>query len=68
MRTNDHVDRSNVWWPGYGLSVDWWSLGVLVHELITGATPWRHPDIYTLYDMIIDQEFSWDAGEMTAPV
>merc|ERR1711976_1014498 len=48
---------------GYGLSVDWWSLGVLVHELVTGVTPWRHPDIYTLYDMIIDQEFSWDTGD-----
>ena len=54
-----------VMWPGYGLSVDWWSLGVLVHELVTGVTPWRHPDIYTLYDMIIDQEFSWDTGELT---
>ena len=54
------------WWPGYGRSVDWWSLGVLVHELVTGVTPWRHPDLYTLYDMIIDQEFTWHTGELTA--
>ena len=53
-------------WPGYGRSVDWWSLGVLVHELVTGVTPWRHHDIYTLYDMIIDQEFTWHTGELTA--
>ena len=46
--------------------MDWWSLGVLVHELVTGVTPWRHPDIYTLYDMIIDQEFIWHTGELTA--
>ena len=55
-----------VMWPGYGRSVDWWSLGVLVHELVTGVTPWRHHDIYTLYDMIIDQEFTWHTGELTA--
>jgi len=48
---------------GYGRSVDWWSLGVLVHELVTGVTPWRHPDIYTLYDKIIDQEFTWHTGD-----
>ena len=46
--------------------MDWWSLGVLVHELVTGVTPWRHPDIYTLYDKIIDQEFTWHTGELTA--
>ena len=46
---------------GYGASVDWWSLGVLVHEMVTGVTPWRHTNIYTLYDMIIDQAFTWDS-------
>ena len=46
---------------GYGASVDWWSLGVLVHEMVTGVTPWRHTNIYTLYDMIIDQAFAWDS-------
>ena len=44
---------------GYGVSVDWWSLGVLVHEMVTGVTPWRHDNIYTLYDMIIDIDFDW---------
>ena len=41
--------------------MDWWSLGVLVHEMVTGVTPWRHTNIYTLYDMIIDQAFTWDS-------
>ena len=34
---------------------------MLVHEMVTGVTPWRHTNIYTLYDMIIDQAFTWDS-------
>jgi len=47
---------------GYGVSVDWWSLGVLVHEMVTGVTPWRHNNIYTLYDMILDTDFEWSSS------
>ena len=48
---------------GYGVSVDWWSLGILVHEMVTGVTPWRHPDIMTLYDMILAEDFTWHARD-----
>ena len=56
---------------GYGVSVDWWSLGVLVHEMVAGVTPWRHRDIMILYDMILGQDFSWhqlDSGAVTSHV
>ena len=46
---------------GYDETVDWWSLGVLVYEMITGFTPWRHPNICTLYDLILCSELVWPA-------
>ena len=39
--------------------MDWWSLGVLVFEMVTGLTPWRHSNICTLYDMILSQPLTW---------
>jgi len=34
---------------GYGSSVDWWTMGVLVHELMSGHAPFEassQPQIY----------------------
>ena len=25
---------------GHGLAVDWWALGVLLYEMVTGEAPW----------------------------
>ena len=41
--------------------MDWWSLGVLVYEMVTGLTPWRHPNICTLYDLILSASLVWPA-------
>lgn len=37
---------------GYGLSVDWWSFGVLIYEMNCGNAPFQHKDPMILYDKI----------------
>ena len=32
--------------------VDWWGLGVLLWEFLTGLPPFYHPNLQTMYDMI----------------
>ena len=29
----------------YGAGVDWWTLGCLIYEMITGRGPFNHPDM-----------------------
>ncbi|KAJ8602979.1 hypothetical protein CTAYLR_001487 [Chrysophaeum taylorii] len=37
---------------GYGLSVDWWGLGIWTYELLTGLPPWYGPDRHKLFKNI----------------
>lgn len=43
---------------GHNLSVDWWSLGVLIYEMVAGRPPFRHEDRVTMFRAICDVNFS----------
>jgi serine/threonine protein kinase len=34
--------------------VDWWALGVLIHEMLAGYSPFYHEDKMTTYEKIMD--------------
>jgi len=38
---------------GHGTAVDWWSLGMLVYEMLTGLPPWYTKDRTKLFSSII---------------
>ena len=50
---------------GYGLSVDWWALGVLIYEMICGVDPFSDEDPVITYQNILKGkiEFSSDFDE-----
>ena len=37
---------------GYGTSVDYWSFGILIFELLTGQTPYDSNDPYEILEMV----------------
>lgn len=44
---------------GHGLSVDWWSFGTLIYEMIAGAPPFYSRNLHTMYRDILVGELRW---------
>jgi serine/threonine protein kinase len=38
---------------GHGKGVDWWALGVLVYEMLSGGAPFVHEDTMEVYQLIV---------------
>jgi serine/threonine protein kinase len=41
---------------GYGLSVDWWALGILIYEMIGGVDPFSDEDVMKTYENILERK------------
>lgn len=41
---------------GHGLAVDWWSLGTLIYEMLTGLPPFYSQNINMMYQKILNGE------------
>jgi len=45
----------------HGLEADWWSLGILIFELITGRPPFYSEDVDTIYSLILENQPAYPA-------
>lgn len=43
----------------YGRSVDWWSFGIIVYEMIFNKTPFSADNLNSLYTAIVDEDLSF---------
>lgn len=64
--TPDYVAPEIIRSKGYSKAVDWWSLGVLIYEMLVGRPPFRAKNPVDLYEQILDCRVPW--SEEISPV
>ncbi|OMH84825.1 cAMP-dependent protein kinase type 2 [Zancudomyces culisetae] len=57
--TPDYLAPEIIANKGYGKAVDWYSLGVLIFEMIAGYTPFYESDHYKMYERILANRIQW---------
>ncbi|KAI8053666.1 camp-dependent protein kinase 1 [Gilbertella persicaria] len=59
--TPDYLAPEVIQSKGYGMAVDWWSLGILIFEMLAGHPPFYDDDHLKLYEKIIQGKIKWPA-------
>lgn len=63
--TPDYIAPEVILGQGYGFGVDWWSMGVILYEMLMGGTPFSSTTVEELFDEITDEDrvIAWAEGE-----
>jgi protein kinase X len=46
---------------GHSKEVDWWALGVIIHEMLAGYPPWYDNDAFTIYKEILNSKVTLES-------
>ncbi|KAI9472278.1 MAG: protein kinase A catalytic subunit [Benjaminiella poitrasii] len=60
--THEYLAPEMVMKKPYGMAADWWSLGVLLFELLTGSPPFHSVDEAELFTQILESPVKFPAG------
>lgn len=57
--TPEYMSPEMVLGEGHGKSVDWWSLGILMYEMLFGSPPFYDCDIERNYELIVNADLKF---------
>ena len=57
--TNEYLAPELIQQKGHGMAADWWTLGVLIFELLVGYPPFVDDNIMRLYQKILNREIEF---------
>jgi serine/threonine protein kinase len=58
--TPEYVSPELINGQGYGISVDWWAVGILLHEMVAGFPPFYGKNPFSVYRKILAGSFPMD--------
>lgn len=50
--TPEYLAPEIIWNEGHNASADWWTIGILIYEMVVGFPPFYHKNQTTMYDLI----------------
>lgn len=56
--TPDYIAPEVILGQGYGYPVDWWSMGVILYEMVVGASPFCSTTVHQLFEEITDENLT----------
>uniref|UniRef100_A0AAV1TNL9 AGC protein kinase n=1 Tax=Peronospora matthiolae TaxID=2874970 RepID=A0AAV1TNL9_9STRA len=56
--TNEYMPPEMIRRKAYNQAVDWWALGALIYEMVTGYPPFRHKNRKKLHQKILNEKLS----------
>ncbi|XBW34656.1 hypothetical protein QEN19_000223 [Hanseniaspora menglaensis] len=65
--TPDYIAAEIIQTKGYNKSVDWWSLGVLIYEMLAGFTPFYDSNTLKTYDNILNATLKFPSSKNFTP-
>eukprot|EP00042_Codosiga_hollandica_P050089 m.591437 g.591437 ORF g.591437 m.591437 type:complete len:1419 (+) comp58016_c0_seq1:169-4425(+) len=66
LGTPDYIAPEVILGQGYGPPVDWWSLGIILYELIVGLPPFRADSVAQLFNKTVNEEVEFPPDETCA--
>jgi len=63
--TNEYLAPEVILGQSYGESVDWWALGIVLYEMLTGWPPWSDENREVLFKRIILEPLPLDNENLT---
>jgi len=59
LGTPEYVAPEIIRSEGYGESVDWWAMGILIYEFLVGWPPWVDDNPLVLFKKITKARIGW---------
>lgn len=57
--TEDYISPEIINGVGQGSAVDWWTLGILIYEMLTGTTPFKGSHADETFSNIVSHQLKW---------
>eukprot|EP01105_Mastigella_eilhardi_P013559 TRINITY_DN308_c0_g1_i5.p1 TRINITY_DN308_c0_g1~~TRINITY_DN308_c0_g1_i5.p1 ORF type:complete len:1333 (+),score=319.09 TRINITY_DN308_c0_g1_i5:117-4001(+) len=58
--TPDYLSPEIILGTGHGPAVDWWALGVMIYEFLTGVPPFNDETPELVFQRILNRDIEWD--------